>query len=1181
MAYFQSAGFPSLLLGPKTAADIGYVAYLLPQTVPVPEAGIDLGPALTDPTLGGSFLFSPHSLDFAGDTAAQRAFADRIWGFLSRSPTSRGVVWIASPQDLLKQTGRITLPFLGLDGPGAMVASGLSTGIGLSLGLLVSQGMSVALSGDVLTLDGSAAGAGIIFTGSSAPTATTAYAGGIPFDGPQRGGVGFQTFIQRQSLYGDWNWGFQFLFPQDGSPGGLLAEWLPLADGGTGPTAVTMIGFDASIDPADPFNAVNANKTILFFTGSNQDQTATKFVSFYRTVTGNPVTLGPLSAQAASDGAGGQTAGLVFASGRHMSPDEESFTVGPQGDFLTDAPTGPDGVTAALLGGLHGTEFFTLVPGSTAATATRLRFTSGQPALAPDYPPPTASPVGKPSDPNARLLQDGFRTSWATLVPAAGQPAVVYVSQPKGSPLYGHDTIIAPGFTSMLGAVDPGSALPAAGTPPFPLVPYAGVAPGNGVQTFSGSQTEQFETLVVGPTRRTVLGRATTRLLRSARMTAARAAVGGDSFNTTTPSGLIATVTTTGGASRWSRILLGRTATPTPLEMAFLEPTPELQQAFQTSQLCLVVANGRTLVDPASGRFANRLNIENWILEADAGASPGYGDYANVMIVKGIKGPLYDAADIEGSLVANPSKWTQRDVFAAPTLEGSDDPPDNGQLVNLSQWLQDYFKDAAAQDNAYFATFNRIARDSDWTGILVLRATIAEVPDDLKGITAGISDPTAFYAHHFAVEISQVRQDGGTIDIADESSVFGLIHYTDPAYDEANPRQPVTPTAGQTYDYRVLTLKVLFENTGITSFSSRTQLTLNSLFASPIDHMGPGGNGYNTIILSGTYQNNHGTPVYSMASAEDWTFYFDSPVLNKVEITNAQMVTLDPGSADTDAVIWFGLTGFMDFLELGEAGDGDGDTRTPFDVFSFGNPRGSDGIRQGLAFRNLGLRMSYPTAAPETRTIVAVTTEMAFDMQTSTPRPNSLYTLFALTFEGLVTGEKGKAPKDLGYLDVITDLRLTGVGEEAWFALRFRLNMGTPGQLAGDVGLASTLLTAWAPGAGGGSGDSYPASVNLALPGTGGGGKLISLQTVLSLSIGLLRLTYDAKAGSFLLMMTEIALKFLGLLKIPPNGSTSFYLFGNPGAGGKPSGLGWYAIYNNEPKERAAASVAALSAPRR
>ena len=94
-------------------------------------------------------------------------------------------------------------------------------------------------------------------------------------------------------------------------------------------------------------------------------------------------------------------------------------------------------------------------------------------------------------------------------------------------------------------------------------------------------------------------------------------------------------------------------------------------------------------------------------------------------------------------------------------------------------------------------------------------------------------------------------------------------------------------------------------------------------------------------------------------------------------------------------------------------------------------------------------------------------------------------------------------------------------------------------------------------------GTSFQALVGLQLPGTGPAGELFSLQTVLKLSIGVVRLLYNQDQRSFLLLMNEIAIKFLGLLKIPPNGATSFFLFGNPEAT-DPTGLGWYAIYNQD-----------------
>jgi hypothetical protein len=400
--------------------------------------------------------------------------------------------------------------------------------------------------------------------------------------------------------------------------------------------------------------------------------------------------------------------------------------------------------------------------------------------------------------------------------------------------------------------------------------------------------------------------------------------------------------------------------------------------------------------------------------------------------------------------------------------------------------------------------------------------------------------------------------------------MFGLIYYTDPNFrppEQNQPPQPVAPPAGAVYDFRLLMLKVLFNNTAVQRFQSYAQITLNQLFGMTVDHMGAGGNSYNTIVLSGSYQHNNGQPVYSLSSVTDNTFYFDSNVVNKIEITGALMSTRDAGSAvdNKPTISWFGLNGFIDFkIVQSNTVSGEGE---PFDVFSFGNDDQQDLPGRGLSFTNMGLLMSFqqtdpPPAIPPPPTLAFVTDEIRFDTSTSTPRAGSLFLNFALDLRGLVGGTKERPPSKDGYLTVITDARLAGVEGSIWNGLRYQLNMGSPGALAGHVGLTSYLLTAWSPDSK--AVGSYRALVGLELPGTGGGAKLISLQNVLKLSIGQLRLTYDKEASSFLLMLTEIALKFLGILKIPPSGSTLFYLFGNPKSQGKPSGLGWYALYKQD-----------------
>jgi hypothetical protein len=255
------------------------------------------------------------------------------------------------------------------------------------------------------------------------------------------------------------------------------------------------------------------------------------------------------------------------------------------------------------------------------------------------------------------------------------------------------------------------------------------------------------------------------------------------------------------------------------------------------------------------------------------------------------------------------------------------------------------------------------------------------------------------------------------------------------------------------------------------------------------------------------------------------------------------------------------MQGFIDYKII----ENTSDTKniTNFDIFSFGSPD-NDNLtpRSGLNFSNLGISMIYEIEHPQqNKSLNFDAGEITFDITTSTARSESLFINFALDLKGLIIGNSEKSPQDKGFLTVIPDVRLSGVDNSAWYGLDFKLNMGTPGELAGKVSLDSFLLLSWAPDS---TGDTYNANIGISLPGTGGGAKLISLQSVLKLSIGQLRLAFDDSKKSFLLMFTQIALKFLGLLKIPPNGSSLFYLFGNPNSGGKSSGLGWYAMYNKE-----------------
>jgi hypothetical protein len=1166
MSFFSKKYVPELLVGPQKEGDRGWVAAVLPQGKQAPGDSLSLSEAWIDNDLCASFVFSaiPPTLNKEEDA---RFLVKAVQTTLIKRGVSRGIVWLQEKVASVQNSS--SLPSLGFNINTSKVNYALSMSLGTDISFILDNGMLISLNEEKETLcfDNSAGGTSYIhFDGPAAPLETTG-SGTIAFSGTERGCIAFDMYIAPGFLKDTWFWGFQFQVPQTNKDnGGVITEWLPFLEEASDKSDIC---FSCVFDPSDVFNRMLARRTLLKFTGQTRtngssknlkDSQQTSFKSYYRTTTGAKVTLYPIGSEQAEPS--DMVAGLAFAQGRHLDNEKHNIYVTLLGDFAVSAPTAPSSQRAQIMCGLQGNEYISLEPVSKEYAGDRLRFIGSQPSYGYCYPLPQASPVGPPVDLTKQLLDDTFITSWATIVSAQGtSQKPVYVAQPKGAPLYGQDPVINQAYKNLLGAMHPGIELDE-DVSCFPMIPYAGVSPGDGQFAFDDDLIGLFERQFLSPTRRAKIG--TGKPVPSALGHRPLLGGSGTEFNVTTPSGQLVTINDKG---EWTKILLAQLTHPKESQLYFQDPRPELKQAFQTTDLMLVVANPKflgTMGGNQGASFNNTLNIENWVMAAQVGEHCRYGDYTNVIIVKGVKGKLFDPQiPTSENLVANPAKWTQKGDFAA--RNGKED-----ELVPLSQWLFDYCKDAAEKtgsdsDALYFAKFNKIVQDENWTGILVLRATIATLPEQMKGITAGINDPSQFYAHHFAIETGQISHDQNGVMLKDSTSVYGLIYYEDPAYDSSKPEQPVPPDAGSVYDFHVLTLKVLFENSALKQFQSYAQLTLNELFGSSVSKMGEAGNPYNTIVLRGTYQNNNGQPVYSLGSVGDSTFYFNSNVLNKVEVTGAQMSTRDAGADGDSTASWFALNGFIDFKVIQQSAENKTEI---FDIFSFGNRDNEDLPRQGLSFSNLGLQMSYPTDSPEQKTFEFKTGEIRFDPATSTPRDGSLFVNFALQLEGLVAGSKDSTPSQQGYLPVITDFRLGGVeGSDGgdWYGLRFRLDMGTPGELAGKVSLTSHLLTAWSPAS---SGDSYKALVGIELPGTGGGAKLIDLQNVLKLSIGQIRLTRDDSKNSFLLMFTEIALKFLGLLKIPPSGSTLFYLFGNPESGGKPSGLGWYAMYRTQRKDQ-------------
>ncbi|HVI47967.1 MAG TPA: hypothetical protein VM802_24075 [Chitinophaga sp.] len=1163
---FQTKYADRLFIAESQPGDRGFIAFVVPETATPPDRSISLQEALEENAWSGSFVFSAQT-PVINDKSSADDFLLKIYGIIG---TSRMFIWMPDPAAILPETV-FSAPFSG-NANAFTFKKALNIIITPSLTFVVNSGIQIKVDpdGSALIFDGNN-DYEMQFSGPSKPDMKQVMLAQIPCVGGLRGCIQFTGYIQHASLFTALQWGFQFLIPNPDTSDPdrpTLSEWLPFADPINGPTEY--FGFNISIDPCDPFNTVfdpckdnncpitdayASRRTFFDFTGKDFLDNPITLTSYFITAFGENLVLIPGNKDNATF-----NARLVFSLSDRSARPYEDFHLSPEGDFIMSLPNSNNSNNHYVICGMSGTEFFKITPHTTTQKGDIIRFISRKPVYVPGFPFASASPVAAPCDYNASPFTNTYYSSWVTMVNNSGN-RIYYVSQPKGSAFYGIDTLIEPNFNDLLGHSTQGFIFTANDTTFFPMVPYSGVV-SKGVQ-LSAIDVNNLEQSVISPQRRLIITSRTTNCSASQP----------DQSDTvtkydTTPSGLIVKTSQTldGCIISWEEVLLGwNIDRGTRYNLSFIKPLPALVNALQSSDVFLVAANNKNI-----GNFQDTISIGDWKMKANIGLNQQYGDYKNIMIIKGRRGKLYDPVQPANGLISNPLKWTQTNDFSIPTTQtaGGDGTykEDPSQLVILSQWLQTYFDNARLQaGNPYFEKFNNIATSDNWTGILFLRVDITDIPYNLKGIMAGVTDPDAFNAHHFGIEINPVTKGSKGPQIDQPSSVFGLIYYVDPDFADVQPVKTIAPSSNATYNYRLLSLKVLFENTIVKNFESYAQLTLNKVFNTTVTGMYDPDNIYRNILLSGSLQINNGNPVYSLGSKQDEAFTLDSNIIRKVEITNVMLSTRSSGDKNK-MVSWFAMSGFIDFYCLQ-----DDAAKTPFDIFSFGNKPGENYLKKGLSFSNMGIKMIFSTADPADSALNFDLSEITFDPSISTPRENCLYSNMLLDLESLVTGQEGATPKETGYLDVIPDIRFGGVAGSQWYGLRMKLNMGTPGELAGKINLNSYLLLSWSPDSNLQNG--YKANVGISLPGTGGGAKLISLQNVMKLSIGQIRLMYIKDKTSFLLLFTEIALKFLGLLKIPSGGNTLFYLFGNPHAGGKASGLGWYAMYAKEEKKSEAVTI--------
>lgn len=964
---------------------------------------------------------------------------------------------------------------------------------------------------------------------------------------------------------------------------------------GTLPSKLAAIGV---VDPSDPFNravgdaalAAGALRTAFGLSPS------AALASQFRTAQGHPLAVLPIGIDPTVTALPEAAGALALASGSPVETATKDCVayLAPAGEFGLIA--GDTATSEDLLCGLFGSERLTFrssVFGG--AQGDVMRWLPSQPSYAPVFPfgiadlnDPTSGCVKPRLDPR-------YRTSWMTL---AGEPQARYHAEPEGAPLFG-----SPNAAGLLSATPPSVEVSGDPAHSFPLVPYAGVTTSVSVthELITGMESE-----IIAPTRRTLINEGATPTWQ--RRADARLATTEEPAYSTTPQGLL--VTTDPVSGNYQRVLLAQSALDNGqlIPFAFDHPTIAVQQALQTNQLFVVAVNPAPFDAPGapvSATFDNVADIAGWTMTANIGRGATPTAYKNVMIMKYCAGSLAER-------VTNPNRWTDPEVFSLLPADnfaisglalgagrrlgseragGSCKENDALAYTGLSQWLQDYIAAAIALADGggsaapFYQRFKQIVTDPAWNGVIVLAADLAagDLPPQIQGLAAGI-DLTQFASHHFGFSASRVVVDAATrrISLDGPSSWFGLVDYTNPAYGQsvlsgASPDLPIPYPVTGDFGFTVLELRSLFENSALTRFESRIQLTCHQLFGSRVAATYRGGEGMpeTAVVLTGSYIDQGGAGAYVFEQTTPSIFVTDSNVLGAVAFNRVQFNTLGERDAGATIASRFLVWGMFDFAEL-SAGDG-----SLLDVLSFGSAPDTPPpqLGKGLAFSNLTIDMTFPSATPNATSFVLGTANLAYDATASQARNDSLYRGFALQLKSFVQVTDAQTPAQLGFLPVSSPLSLERL-TTPWYGVVYEVTLGGPGALASSAGFSSNMLVAWSPKSTVGA-TTRSLFIGLSLPGAAPGAKLFSVQGVFKVAVGAIALSRQvvpdtgqdpppAPRHYYCLSLNDIALKIFGIAKLPPSATIRFFLFGDPGRVGS---LGWYAAY-------VADQTASLSAPR-
>ncbi len=751
-------------------------------------------------------------------------------------------------------------------------------------------------------------------------------------------------------------------------------------------------------------------------------------------------------------------------------------------------------------------------------------------------------------------LSNEATTSWVYITQGIG---AVYYAQPEQAILYkaegsSSDFLDFLEIPSVGLPIEPGENTPLA----FPMLPYGDVDP------YALTDLRLLEVSLINNFRRKLIqqisaeeddGNVTPLISEDDKVTPPISEEKKEPKPTgTSPQGLIAKFSS--DYQTIERLELGRdTSEPTPKVIPFVDIKHRsyLKSALQSNQLFMVVSHP----DSISKNFAadlmdsidtTSIDIKKWIFELGTESWNKF-NRNTILIFKFHDKPLIE-------LAARPELWSFPEHFT-----NSNELADSATILSLLYDAIEIGNRDDPKESGKYEVLAQAATQANWTGILVLNAHVPPggLPPELLALAAGIN-PDLFYAQYVGIELTRVTSDGFNLK-PHESSLFGLIDYS-------NPEIPVATESG--YNFHVASLTVVFENSRIKDFSAEILLVVEKLFEEPARLLD---SRTNIISLIGVAEEHNGKMTYSFGFRGSNRFKLSGNAFEEIEILKAQFVT-DP-IPDLNAEVLKVVGRFIFWSRIRFA------YLDQFDILSFGRTPGVDsGEPDYLSVSNMQIEMAFDLVKDATTRPVSTFTfnpnQMAFDLEKSGWRGQSLYEKFPLIFREFLVG-KADGSIQQGYMNVNNPLNPVELGKNGiqWYGMSFSINMESSEDLGTKAKIKADIMVGWNAGQKG-------TFVGLRFPGTSGTDKSLTIVGILKLVFKSIRFVvypltreWDDNGNKllaenterqvgYLLNLKNIRLEFF-VLSFPPTGRTEITLFGDPteGIDREKRQVGWYAAY--------------------